>query len=157
HRQYPIGGLSPFDRRGACDSGWRALKVGFVGIVKERTGMNRMLIGALGLAVYVAPAWSVDYCDTEERTVQPGAPGAMGMTAPSDALVLFDGRELSQWKATKGGPAVWEVQDGALLVKKGSGDIETQRSFQDLQLHIEWRIPKSITGEGQHRGNSGVF
>jgi hypothetical protein len=79
-----------------------------------------------------------------------------GMTPPSDAIVLFDGKDLSQWKGATG-PAPWMVRDGVLTVKKGSGDIETRQSFQDIQLHLEWRIPKSITGEGQHRGNSGVF
>jgi hypothetical protein len=111
----------------------------------------------LGLAfTQVAPASSIDYCDTEVRTVGPGYLSPTGMTPPSDAIVLFDGRDLSQWKGI-GGPVAWEARDGVLTVRHGSGDIETQQSFQDIQLHIEWRIPKSISGEGQHRGNSGVF
>jgi hypothetical protein len=111
----------------------------------------------LGLAAMrTIPAWSIDYCDTEVRTVRPGSVSATGMTPPSDAVVLFDGSDLSQWKGLSG-PAPWEVRDGVLNVKKGSGDIETRQSFQDIQLHIEWRMPKGITGDGQHRGNSGVF
>jgi hypothetical protein len=110
----------------------------------------------LGLNIAAVPAWAIDYCDTEVRTVSPGYVSPTGMTPPSDSIVLFDGTDLSQWKGVTG-PAAWEVRDGVLTVKKGTGDIQTTRSFQDIQLHLEWRIPKNVTGEGQHRGNSGVF
>jgi hypothetical protein len=119
--------------------------------------MRRVAFAAIvGLAVQAMPAWSIDYCDSEVRTVTPGSLSPTGMAPPSDAIVLFDGKDLARWKGTKG-PAAWETRDGILTVKKGSGDIETQQAFQDIQLHVEWRIPKGITGEGQHRGNSGVF
>jgi hypothetical protein len=112
------------------------------------------IVGAsLGVSL---SAWSEDYCDTEVSVVTPGAASAMGMGPPSDATVLFNGKDLSGWIGTSG-PAPWEVRDGVLTVKKGTGDIRTQRSFHDIQLHIEWRIPQGISGEGQHRGNSGVF
>lgn len=78
--------------------------------------------------------------------------------APSDAIVLFDGTDLAEWRSTKDGtPAAWTVQDGTMTVRKGTGNIETRRSFGSYQLHLEWRIPAGITGEGQGRGNSGVF
>lgn len=80
--------------------------------------------------------------------------------APSDAVVLFDGKDVSQWVAAKDSatPADWTVADGVMTVKKGGlGNIETKRKFKDYQLHLEWKIPTSITGEGQGRGNSGVF
>src|SRR6202022_2681832 len=54
-------------------------------------------------------------------------------------------------------PARWKVADGTITVDKSAGNIETRQSFRNYQLHLEWRIPKNITGEGQHRGNSGVF
>jgi hypothetical protein len=77
---------------------------------------------------------------------------------PSDAIVLFDGAGLDQWvSATDGSPAGWIVADGVLTVNKRAGDIRTKRSFRDFQIHIEWRIPVGITGEGQARGNSGLF
>ncbi len=78
---------------------------------------------------------------------------------PSDATVLFDGKDVSQWVAAKdGSPADWEVHDGAMTVKKGGlGNIQTKEKFKDYQLHLEWKIPSSITGEGQGRGNSGLF
>ena len=76
---------------------------------------------------------------------------------PADALVLFDGKDLSKWKAEKGGPAQWIVKDGVMTVKKGTGDIETIEKFEDYQLHIEWKVPQNITGSNQSRGNSGIF
>ncbi|MET0637057.1 MAG: DUF1080 domain-containing protein [Chitinophagaceae bacterium] len=78
---------------------------------------------------------------------------------PSDAIVLFDGKNLNEWVSVKtpGTPAMWTVADGAFTVKKGTGNIETKRSFNDYQLHIEWKIPANITGQGQARGNSGLF
>lgn len=77
---------------------------------------------------------------------------------PSDAIVLFDGTGLDHWVNTRDdSPAGWLVSNGAMTVVKAAGDIATRRRFRDFQLHIEWRIPESITGSGQARGNSGVF
>ncbi|PUZ24412.1 protein of unknown function [Chitinophaga costaii] len=80
--------------------------------------------------------------------------------APSDAIVLFDGKDLDQWvsAADREKPADWFVKKGILTVNKsGLGNIETKKSFKNYQLHIEWRVPADISGEGQARGNSGVF
>lgn len=93
---------------------------------------------------------------TPPAVVTPGqAPGA----APSDAVVLFDGRDLSQWVSEKDGtsPAAWTVADGVMTVKPGAGGIRTKGAFGDVQLHIEWATPAEVKGEGQGRGNSGVF
>ena len=76
--------------------------------------------------------------------------------APSDAIVLFDGTDLSEWTGRDGAPG-WEVRDGAFTVVPGTGPLITRRSFGNVQLHIEWRSPTEIVGEGQGRGNSGVF
>jgi hypothetical protein len=78
---------------------------------------------------------------------------------PSDAIVLFDGKDLSQWVTTedRNAPAKWKVGGGLLTVDKTAGNIETKRAFTNYQLHLEWRIPANITGTGQARGNSGVF
>lgn len=80
-----------------------------------------------------------------------------GTAPPSDAVVLFDGKNLSQWQHKDGSPAKWTIDDGAITVVKGSGDLHTSRAFGDCQLHVEWRSPKRIEGKGQGRGNSGVF
>jgi hypothetical protein len=87
-------------------------------------------------------------------------PGAVCTAAPSDAIVLFDGKNLDEWvSAQDKSPAKWIVADGILTVSKapGVGNIETKRAFRNYQLHVEWKIPDNITGSGQARGNSGVF
>lgn len=79
-------------------------------------------------------------------------------TAPSDAIVLFDGTNLDGWVAEKGGGAApWTIKDGAMTVAKGKGGIKTKEKFEDFQLHIEFRTPEVVKGEGQGRGNSGIF
>ncbi len=78
--------------------------------------------------------------------------------APSDAIILFDGKNLEQWQSAKGGPARWSVSSEMFTVKAGEGDIKTKREFCDVQLHIEWKAPEKTEGlQGQGRGNSGVF
>ncbi|MEP7317606.1 MAG: DUF1080 domain-containing protein [Panacibacter sp.] len=86
-------------------------------------------------------------------------PGATPQDAPSDAIILFDGKNLDQWQSVNNHnqPAGWTVADGVFTVNKKTGNIETKQSFTDYQLHLEWRIPENITGNGQARGNSGVF
>lgn len=77
--------------------------------------------------------------------------------APSDAVVLFDGRDLSGWEAAKGGPAGWKVQDGYMEVVPKTGSIRSKTHHGDCQLHLEWAAPSVVKGESQGRGNSGVF
>ena len=84
-------------------------------------------------------------------------PGTVPGEAPSDATILFDGKDLSKWSTPDGKEARWEVKDGAFTVVKGTGDIKTKQTFGDVQLHIEWREPLGLEGEGQARGNSGIF
>jgi hypothetical protein len=87
-------------------------------------------------------------------------PGVSNSEPPSDAIVLFDGKNLDEWVSTRDkSPAKWTVADGILTVSKapGSGNIETKQTFKNYQLHIEWKIPENITGSDQARGNSGVF
>jgi hypothetical protein len=100
--------------------------------------------------------------DTEVHAPVPAVvtPGPTDSAPPSDAIVLFDGKNLGEWVQTRDkSPAQWLIADGMLTVNKarGVGNIETRRSFQNYQLHIEWRIPATITGRDQGRGNSGVF
>ena len=78
-------------------------------------------------------------------------------SAPSDAIVLFDGSNLNAWQNDKGGEAEWTVHDGVFTVDKTKGDIITKQSFGSFQLHLEWCVPENITGTSQGRGNSGVF
>lgn len=76
--------------------------------------------------------------------------------APSDAIVLFDGTSLAEWSG-RDGAAAWQIEDGAFTVVPGTGTLATRRAFGDVQLHVEWKSPTVLTGEGQDRGNSGVF
>jgi hypothetical protein len=98
--------------------------------------------------------------DTEvwQPVPQVVTPGATCTAPPSDAIVLFDGKNLGQWVSTRDkSPAKWTVANEVMTVNKSAGNIETKKSFKDYQLHIEWKIPSDITGSGQARGNSGVF
>ncbi len=86
-------------------------------------------------------------------------PGPSGPPVPpaSDALVLFDGKDLAKWEDGKGGPAKWKVESGYMEVVAKTGSIRTKTGFGDCQLHVEWAAPTLVSGEGQGRGNSGVF
>lgn len=96
--------------------------------------------------------------DTEFYTpVPPVVTPGTGTSAPSDAIVLFDGKDFSHWTNDKGGPVEWKLEDGAMTVVKGKGIIKSKESFEDFQLHIEFRTPSVVVGTGQGRGNSGIF
>lgn len=77
--------------------------------------------------------------------------------APSDAIILFNGKNLDAWMAKNHTEAQWNITNGILTVNKKSGDIITKEKFTDYQLHLEFMIPENISGEGQSRGNSGIF
>ncbi len=79
-------------------------------------------------------------------------------SAPDDAIVLFDGSNLDAWQRTADDmPARWQLADNAMTVERGVGTIKTKQRFGDYQLHVEWRPSAEIQGEGQSRGNSGIF
>jgi len=138
--------------------------------VKPAIIIPLLAIGALGLlglaASAQAPAgnraaelqkWAV-HDDTRPMppVVDPG-PAGPPAPVPADAVVLFDGKDLSGWATAKGAPAKWLVRDGYMEAVKGSGSIQTTRVFGDCQLHVEWASPAPPVGAGQDRGNSGVF
>ena len=97
-----------------------------------------------------------DTTRTQPRVVDPG-PIAFSSRAPSDAIVLFDGRDASEWRSQDGGASRWKIDKGYLEVVGQTGGISTVRAFGDCQLHIEWAAPVEPVGAGQARGNSGVF
>jgi len=121
--------------------------------------MKLLIVAAAALAAQAQTGPKPE--DTEVWSPEPPVvtPGAYAPAPPpSDALVLFDGRDLSQWVSVKdGGAARWKVGDGVLTVVKGTGNIQTRERFGSYQLHLEWRVPADIKGEGQARGNSGIF
>ena len=88
---------------------------------------------------------------TASTQEKPGKP-------PSDAIMLFNGKDLSNWQAVKEtGPAMWTVGKGYFEVAPGTGDIQTKQVFGDCQLHVEWAAPNPPKGKDQGRGNSGIF
>jgi hypothetical protein len=91
--------------------------------------------------------------------VTPGTPSSQEQPGrpPSDATVLFDGKDNSAWVAMDGSPTKWVVKDGALECVPGSGYVRSLQSFGDCQLHVEWSAPTPVHGDSQGRGNSGVF
>jgi Domain of Unknown Function (DUF1080) len=103
---------------------------------------------------FFAVAFAVASCalaDTEPPVVTPGDHGA----PPSDAVVLFNGGDLSAWKGDNGGAPGWKVENGYAEVHGGS--ILTKEEFGAVQLHVEWSAPAEVKGDGQGRGNSGVY
>lgn len=99
---------------------------------------------------------ATEFYEPVPPVVTPGKNGS----APSDAIVLFDGSNLDAWESTRGegGAAPWTInKDGSMTVANRTGDIRTKQSFGDVQLHIEWSSPKKVMGSNQSRANSGVF
>lgn len=88
----------------------------------------------------------------EPPVIDPGPPGG----PPSDAIVLFDGKDLSKWHGIKTNAARWKIENGFMEVTP-TGEIFTKEEFGDVQLHVEWAAPAEVKGEGQGRGNSGVY
>jgi hypothetical protein len=125
--------------------------------------MQRFLL----VAGLVAQAWSAsllaqitdpkatEVWEPRPRVVTPG----LGTRPPSDAIVLFSGGNFNEFVTDKDSSAVlWNYgSDSSMVVRPGGGDIRTKRSFGDCQLHVEFRTPEVVKGEGQGRGNSGIF
>lgn len=130
-------------------------------------GIARLILALAGACAASAPALAQvpaapqnDPKTTEQWEPVPPVvtPGERAGVAPSDATILFDGHGLDAWVSTNDhGPARWKVHDGVVTVDKSSGNIETRQLFGSYQMHLEWQVPKGITGAGQFRGNSGLF
>lgn len=89
---------------------------------------------------------------------QPPVVAAPADAPPSDAVILFDGTTLEGWKNVKdGSPCGWALEQGELAVVPGVGDVQTTLEFGDGQLHLEFMSPQAVKGQGQGRGNSGIF
>ena len=85
------------------------------------------------------------------------SPGKTAADAPSDAIVLFDGKSFANWEKSNGDAVKWTLDNNAMTAVKDAGDIRTKKGFGDCQLHIEWRTPAEVKADGQGRGNSGIF
>jgi len=96
-----------------------------------------------------------EFFEPEVKVIQP--PDVAG-NPPSDAIILFNGSDVNkEWEDSRGNPTKWIVKNGELVCVRGSGVIQTKRKFNDFQLHVEWKSPSEVSGDGQGRGNSGVY
>jgi hypothetical protein len=126
-------------------------------MIKRFFFLSAILTGFFSMAFSQQRA---DPKDTEVWTPVPKivAPPSTPLSAPQDAMILFNGNNLNEWETVNDkSEAKWTVSGNTFTVKKGTGNIQTRRLFTDYQLHIEWMIPADISGEGQARGNSGLF
>lgn len=114
--------------------------------------------------IFPGSKWRVhDAARPQPRVIDPGTASSQDQPGrpPSDAIVLFDGKDLSKWRDVNGNPSGWKIEDGAMIVPAkgtpGGGTIFTKDEFGDCQLHIEWTAPTPPMGDSQGRGNSGVL
>ncbi|MGL6269708.1 MAG: 3-keto-disaccharide hydrolase [Chitinophagaceae bacterium] len=126
--------------------------------------MRILLVAFFTAAVLLSQAQEIDRSKGDPKLSEyynPEAPvitpGKTAHDAPSDAIILFDGKSFSNWEGDKNQPIGWTMENGAMVVKGGSGGIKTKRGFGDCQMHIEFRTPAEVKGDGQGRGNSGIF
>jgi 3-keto-disaccharide hydrolase len=132
-----------------------------------KTTIAVLLLLAAALVVAQAPNNDLGYTDTPMlpglpyRVHDPArphpavvTPSALPGGAPSDALVLFDGKDLSHWTTAR---QAWKVENGYLEVVPNGGNLTTKEKFGDAQLHVEWAAPSQVRGTSQNRGNSGIF
>src|SRR5687767_8269779 len=118
---------------------------------------KRIVFAAIAFFVYAttqaqdipaSPKWTHEMTEWYEP-VPPVVTAGENKQPPSDAIILFDGKNLSQWVSKESSDPEWQVKDGILTVVKGTGTISTRQSFGDMQLHIEWRAPAEVVSKGQ--------
>lgn len=122
-------------------------------LVKHTIGAGLALALVGGLAMLPIRSGADDKPSDQPKYVDTGGTGK----APADATVLFDGKDLSGWTHRKGNPAQWEVAEGAITCKPGSGDMVSKHKFRDAQIHLEFATPLMPEARSQGRGNSGVY
>lgn len=131
---------------------------------RHEVRMRQMIVSLSCAAAVAAVAgaqpstqWPIHSTDRPQpAVVDPGA-GALPLPPPRDATVLFGGTDLAKWVNSDGNPPGWIVRDGYFEVRPGAGNLMTRDSFGDVQLHVEWASPSPAKGDGQDRGNSGVY
>jgi len=113
---------------------------------------SALIFLTFSLSAQMVPEETEWYTPTPPKVTPASSVGA----APSDAIILFNGKDLSMWKGDQG-DARWEIRNGELTVRPGTGSIMTRQHFGDVQLHIEFKSPAPEQHSGQNRGNSGIF
>ena len=126
--------------------------------ISVTSGLNSGLImAALAVAAVVSAQGTPSKRPPEKIDAQPKVVVAHPGQPPSDAIVLFDGKDVSQWVYKDGRAAQWPVADGVLMCKSGTGNIYTKQKFGSAQIHVEFATPYMPEAHGQARGNSGVY
>jgi hypothetical protein len=123
-------------------------------------GQDKPKLGYKDTPILPGGKWHVHDGDRPQPpVVNPGTASTQDRPGdpPSDAVVLFDGKDLSHWRSGKDRPAAWKIEDGALVIKPGAGDLVSKDEFGDCQLHLEFAAPVPPRGRDQDRGNSGVM
>lgn len=135
-------------------------------VIVHRRAVVALLVAGLGLASTTQlvaqpdPRWKIhDLERPQPRVVAPGTASTQDQPGrpPSDAIALFDGKDLSQWQMADGQPARWKLGTGYMETVGRTGPVLSKQAFGDCQLHVEWATPSPTVGEGQGRGNSGVY
>ncbi len=118
-----------------------------------------LCVAFLGLVPgqFVQAQWRVHDLDRPKPEVVTPPAQVLPVPPPPDAVVLFDGTDLSGWEATDGSPTKWVIKDGNMESVAGAGYIQSKAAFGDMHLHVEWAAPLPVKGNSQGRGNSGVF
>ncbi|MDR1718771.1 MAG: DUF1080 domain-containing protein [Dysgonamonadaceae bacterium] len=121
--------------------------------------MKRVVFTFFGLMAVVSlfSQWTPEQTEWYSPVPQKVTPGSKPGAPPSDAIILFDGKNLDQWMSGKDEPAKWQVVNGEMRVVPGTGEIKTKAFFGDCQLHIEFKSPAPENYHGQNRGNSGII
>lgn len=135
-------------------------EIHYLAIRNKMTVMKRLYFTFfIFLNIMVANTQAQKPEDTEvwEPVPEVVAPGYSYASPPSDAIVLFSENHLDQWENKNGEKVEWDIEGDIFTVKPRTGEIRTKENFEDFQLHVEWRAPKVVKGDGQGRGNSGIF
>jgi hypothetical protein len=130
--------------------------LGFVSVATGTLALALLIVASPGPVLAQQQEWPVHSMDRPAPPVVDPGPYVGPRPPPSDAIVLFDGSSLDDWRSGQNA-ARWRVVDGAMEVVAGTGSLRTAREFGDVQLHIEWMAPTPAEGEGQDRANSGVY
>jgi hypothetical protein len=113
-------------------------------------------LGAVAAALALCAAISAQRADDGPQPVAV-VPGALPGQPPSDAIVLFDGKDVSQWEYKDGKAAAWPIVDGVLTCKSGTGNLYSKRKLGSAQVHVEFAVPSMPNAHGQARANSGIY
>lgn len=125
---------------------------------KKKQDRNNTPVGYSDTPVLPGQKWKVH--DIDRPRPKAVTPGATAGAPPSDAVVLFDGKDLSHWVNQKGShetAAAWKLENGYVESVGGTGDLVSKEKFGDAQIHVEWASPAMIDGNSQWRGNSGIL